>query len=136
MVSNKISSFYLFTILFLLTGWVWLAYNAFYAGNSGISVCHIKNLTGLPCPSCGITSSVTAILGGDFLAAWSNNPLGYLVLPALFTISFLLIRDLLSKRTNSYSTFIRLEAFIKTHRYIQVALAMIILINWTLILWK
>lgn len=44
------------------------------------TICGFKNLTGLPCPGCGLTHSFCALGKGDFTAAFAYNLLG----PPLF----------------------------------------------------
>lgn len=46
------------------------------AGTS-FTTCAMKSSTGLPCPGCGLTRSVTSILHGKILAAWQYNPFGF-----------------------------------------------------------
>ena len=41
--------------------------------------CPLRTVTGVPCPFCGLTTSVKAVLHGDGRAAWSANPFGLLV---------------------------------------------------------
>ncbi|MFN7018691.1 MAG: DUF2752 domain-containing protein [Fimbriimonadales bacterium] len=45
----------------------------------GLPPCAIYLLTERPCPSCGLTTSVSAILHGQFALAWRANPIGYLI---------------------------------------------------------
>jgi hypothetical protein len=42
--------------------------------------CSFKNLTGFPCPGCGLTRSIVAGLHGDFMASLSYHKLGLLTL--------------------------------------------------------
>lgn len=42
----------------------------------GISLCYFYNITGLPCPGCGLTRSVTRTLHLDPLSAFFLNPFG------------------------------------------------------------
>lgn len=42
----------------------------------GLPPCTIYFLTGRPCPSCGLTTSVSATLHGDLALAWRANPFG------------------------------------------------------------
>jgi len=51
-------------------------------GGDYFTICGFKNLTGLPCPGCGLTHSFCAIGKGHLLSAFSFNLLG----PALFLI--------------------------------------------------
>lgn len=42
----------------------------------GLPPCTIYYLTGRPCPSCGLTTSVSATLHGELALAWRANPFG------------------------------------------------------------
>lgn len=44
----------------------------------GFSMCWFHSFTQLPCPACGTTRSVWAIVHGQWLHAWQLNPLGFL----------------------------------------------------------
>jgi hypothetical protein len=54
----------------------------------GLPPCTIYYLTGRPCPSCGLTTSVSAILHGQFGLAWRANPTGFLIVAAATAIAF------------------------------------------------
>ncbi len=45
----------------------------------GLPPCMIYYLTGRPCPSCGLTTSVSAIVHGQLRLAWRANPIGFLI---------------------------------------------------------
>lgn len=45
----------------------------------GLPPCTIYYLTGRPCPSCGLTTSVSAIVHGQLRLAWRANPIGFLI---------------------------------------------------------
>jgi hypothetical protein len=53
----------------------------------GLPPCTIYYLTGRPCPSCGLTTSVSAILHGQFGLAWRANPMGFLIVAAATAIA-------------------------------------------------
>ncbi len=46
-------------------------------GNPGLP-CPLRTLTGVPCPLCGMTTSVKAAMGGRVGAAFGANPFGIL----------------------------------------------------------
>jgi hypothetical protein len=61
--------------------------------------CSFKNLTGLPCPGCGLTRSIVAGLHGDFSASLSYHKLGlltlvYVCLQLLFRLIVIIVRPL------------------------------------------
>jgi len=46
----------------------------------GLTVCWIKAGTGLPCPGCGLTRSISCALRGMVLESWQYHPFGFLIL--------------------------------------------------------
>ncbi len=78
-------------------------------------LCLFHALLGIPCPGCGITTSLIAIAAGDPMASWQSNPVGILLfcflvlqLPlrivAIASISLEPIMSLLSRRTSALIT--------------------------------
>ena len=45
----------------------------------GLPPCAMKALTGIPCPSCGMTTSLSLVMHGDLAAASEANPAGLIV---------------------------------------------------------
>ena len=39
------------------------------------TICLIRGLIGTPCPSCGITRAIIAVLNGNFIGAFKLHPL-------------------------------------------------------------
>ena len=56
----------------------------------GPSTCSMLASTGIPCPSCGLTRSVTCVFQGEWTAAWQYNPFGF-----VFAVLFLLLGPLM-----------------------------------------
>ena len=46
-------------------------------------ICHFREWTGVPCPSCGSSRMIEALLGGDLFEALRWNPLALLMLGSL-----------------------------------------------------
>jgi hypothetical protein len=42
-------------------------------------LCHLKRLTGLDCPGCGMTRCFVSLAHGDMASAWRFNPAGILL---------------------------------------------------------
>ncbi len=69
---------------------------------TGFSICVFYNLTGIPCPGCGLTRSVTHSLHGGLHAAFLYNPFGPLI--ALLVVFFAL-SAFLRPLTNFFKRF-------------------------------
>ena len=41
------------------------------------AACLFRGLTGWPCPGCGLTTSLLALVRGDVQASWTANPAGF-----------------------------------------------------------
>jgi hypothetical protein len=55
---------------------------------SGVGLpCPLRTLTGVPCPFCGLTTSIRGALGGRPGQAWSAAPLGLVVLALALALS-------------------------------------------------
>jgi hypothetical protein len=53
---------------------------------TGVTVCWVKHFTGISCPGCGLTRSLSCGLRGMFAESWQYHPLGLLIL-ALFLLT-------------------------------------------------
>ena len=52
------------------------------------SICLIRGLTGVPCPSCGMSRAIIAVINGDIINAFKFHPLFWLPFVALLLIIF------------------------------------------------
>src|SRR5258707_14511868 len=50
------------------------------AHGSGVKLCWFESATGIPCPGCGMTRSLSCGIRGMFAESWHYHPLGLLVL--------------------------------------------------------
>ena len=93
--------------------------------------CPFKWLTGFPCPGCGGTRVLVALLHGQFIEALSINPLSVLVILFAIAAPIWLFVDCYNN-TNTLQRVMR-EKWSNNVTYI---VAVIILINWMLNLYK
>jgi len=56
---------------------------AHLSDNRCFSICQFRRLTGLPCPTCGVTRSLAMLAKGEWRRAVAYHPMGPLVAAAL-----------------------------------------------------
>jgi hypothetical protein len=95
MISNQKKYFLIYGFIFL--GILWLILNV-TSHAEFVSVCYIKNIWGIPCPSCGTTRAILALLGGSILESIRINPLGIFILTTLIILPFWGVYDLIRNK--------------------------------------
>ncbi|RYD56223.1 MAG: DUF2752 domain-containing protein [Sphingobacteriales bacterium] len=126
----KRNRFYIGLSLFLLAGWAWLIYNLMYSPVDNLTVCIFKNVTGWPCPSCGTTRSVLAVMQGQLLEGLWLNPLGLLAVTSLIVLPLWLAYDLLRGKESLYSSIIAFEHYFKRYKLVPILFILFIAGNW------
>jgi Protein of unknown function (DUF2752) len=92
--------------------------------------CVFHDLTGLPCLTCGATRCTIAFLHGNFIAAWTWNPLAFLALGgvALFDLYALIVLVFRAPR-------LRIVAFTRRAKnFARLAAIAILALNWIFLL--
>lgn len=121
---HGVRNIYGMVLLLCMAGYGWM-----YWSWPPDTVCLVKALTGVPCPSCGTTRSVQAILLGRFKEAAWINPLGYVALSALIFLPLWTIADMLSGRSSFREQYQRMECALRRPVFL-ISFAMLILLNW------
>jgi hypothetical protein len=123
----------LFSILFIacLAGYVWLYFSITknITEKKSVEVCLIKNVTNIPCPSCGSTRSVISLTKGDFLGALNFNPIGYLVALIMLIAPVWIIADTIKRTKTLFEFFLKIETYLKRPQ-IAIPLILLVFINW------
>ncbi len=65
----------------------------------GLPPCTLYHLTGRPCPSCGLTTSVSALFHGNLPLAWRANPLGFLIVAIVLGVGLNSLQALFTRHT-------------------------------------
>lgn len=116
--------------LFCVAGYVWMTLNIDRRFETHVGpVCVFKKVTTLPCPSCGSTRSMKAILEGDLVAGFSWNPMGYLLLVMLLVVPWWLLYDLLMKRDTLHRVYRQAEQMVLKPVILWPGLVLVI-VNW------
>lgn len=72
------------------------------------SGCIFKSVTGVPCPTCGLTRSVSLLLRGDITSSLAVHPLGFPVLAAIVLLLYHIAFDILSGDTSLFRLYTKL----------------------------
>ena len=129
MIRNR-NKLYFFLFTACIFGYIWLYFNFSNSNiNSGITACYFKNLTSLPCPSCGSTRSAVSILNGNFIDAFLINPLGFIVVTIMIIIPIWILLDLILKK-DSFFNFYKTSEKKLQKPIIYIPLLVLILANW------
>ena len=115
-----------------LAGYIWLgislaSYNP--SAPNGPEICLFKKVTHVPCPSCGSTRSVMAMIHGDWGQAMLINPFGFIIAVILCLGPLWAGYDLLFKRQTMWTGYIRAEKTIRK-KAIAIPLILLAVINW------
>jgi hypothetical protein len=77
--------------------WLGLALAVFSPHTGGVT-CWVKSLSGVPCPGCGMTRSLSSGLRGMFGQSWHYHPMGLLILLLFVLIAVLSLLSARRKR--------------------------------------
>lgn len=128
MTKNKL---YLLLIVLLAAGYAYLslAFIWQHEQNHDVVACPVKALTGIPCPSCGSTRSVMAIINGNFTEGLLLNPLGYIVATVMLILPIWLIFDMALGKATLLKAYRELETTLRK-KWVAVPLILLVLANW------
>jgi len=112
-------------------GWLWLLYHLYLnTGNASTTVCLVKSITGMACPSCGSTRSIIAALQGNWKSAFIYfNPMGLIVLLLMTIVPIWMLIDLISKKETFWVQYKKAEQTLQK-KAVAIPLIVLVLINW------
>lgn len=121
---------YLFAALASAAGILWVLLNREAPGGAHVlSPCLFRNVTGIPCPSCGSTHAVEKLLKLDWRGAFYDNPLGYVIALSLIVVPAWLLYDVLSRKSSFYRFYSQCEKVIRKP-WVAATLIVLITANW------
>jgi hypothetical protein len=118
---------YFFVMVMCMTGYVWVFLSHYHHLRS--ESCLLHRITHLPCPSCGSTRSVLALLNGEFAGAFYYNPLGYLILLLMILLPVWVVYDLIRRKESFIRSYKNIESLFRK-RCIVIPFILLILSNW------
>jgi len=114
-----------------IVGYVWVYFNLKFGYSESYkhSFCLMKNITNVPCPSCGSTRAVISFIHGDFLQSLYWNPMGLIILSIMIVLPPWLIYDYATRKESLLNFYSKFEAIIRRRRVAIVAIVLVLL-NW------
>jgi hypothetical protein len=110
-------------------GWLLYSYFALVQNTTSVDVCLVKHFVGIPCPSCGSTRSVMALMQGNLLDAALINPMGLCIAVIMLVAPVWATFDLFTKQSTLIEFYGKAEKII-ARPTIAIPLIALILLNW------
>jgi hypothetical protein len=128
----KKKNLYIFFISLSLFGYTWLAWNIFESARNHTvpTICTFKEVTHLPCPSCGTTRSLVLLAKGYIWESVMINPFGIILAFAMIIIPFWIVVDTLRKSDSFFKLYVSAERSLMQNVWLCIPAVAIIVLNW------
>lgn len=116
----------------LLAGYIWLIFELATnpeGRDTSPNLCLFKDVTTLPCPSCGSTRAILALFQGDIVRSLSINPFGMLLALIMIVAPFWLAFDFIAHKKTLLERYRQAEAILRKP-FIAFPLILLVIINW------
>jgi Protein of unknown function (DUF2752) len=112
-------------------GYIWLliTYYRSAANDGELGVCLFKRITSIPCPSCGSTRSVLALLKGDVIGALLWNPFGFILMTIMVISPIWILYDVIREKSTLFHAYLNSETILK-RKWVAISVILIVLLNW------
>ncbi len=118
------------TLSVILAGSIWLLAQHLYGSDLlHHEWCLFRSATGIPCPSCGTTRSVQALLHGNWPQALWLNPLGIIMAGAMLLFPPWILYDRIWGKNTFLGFYNTIEKFFHKKAIFYPALLLLV-INW------
>lgn len=110
--------------------WIFVTRSTLSLSNASFfKTCFVKNITQLPCPSCGSTRAVHSIIDGNFRDALIMNPLGFIEVFLLMLVPLWISKDWITRKNSFQKNYQQFECYLSDKR-ISLPFLGLIVINW------
>lgn len=89
----------------------------------------MKHLTGIPCPSCGVTRAIILLLHGDIIGSIGMNPFGLIVAITMLISPLWIATDMIRNKRALFDTYQKAEHLFKRPQIYVPSIALV-LANW------
>lgn len=128
LTSNKL---YVFIATACCVGYAWLFFNISenFTDFNNFTVCLFKEVTHVPCPSCGTTRGVISLSKGHFLEAIYTNPFSVIIAAIMIIAPIWIVLDVVRKKRTLFQFYQKAEKLLIKPK-IAIPLIVFVLLNW------
>ena len=122
--------FYLLLTLLFCGGGILFLFDTPFSPLGTNTLCLFRNITGVPCPGCGMGRGINHLLHLEFVEAVYINPLSVFVLPAIILTVCWMASDFLLGRETLFKIYLRVDKYFAANKMAKALIAIIILFEW------
>lgn len=89
----------------------------------------IKNITGVPCPSCGSTRAILLLMNGDLQGSLLMNPIGIILAVIMVIAPLWIAYDLASGKQTLFDAYNNFEKIVNV-KWVATILIILVVANW------
>jgi hypothetical protein len=123
----------LYTLLFLscCVGMGWIIIHLWEVSfiNDTTTWCLFKRVTHLPCPSCGTTRAILALINGNLSKSVYYNPLGIVMFLFMIILPIWIIVDLITKQQSLWTMYTITIMFLQ-RKIVAIPMITLVTANW------
>jgi hypothetical protein len=132
----KKKQLYIFTAIASVAGLAWVSANILApARMDSVPGCFFRKFTGIPCPSCGATHSVLKVIHLDWVGAFYDNPVGFILAVGLLVVPCMLLYDVALGKNAFYLFYKGMETVVRK-RWVAICLITLVIANWAWNIYK
>lgn len=109
--------------------WIFFSFDKMQSGSRAPDVCLMKQIAHIPCPSCGSSRAVLALVQGHVLQSVSINPFGLIIALIMLIAPAWILWDI-AGRKHSFLHFYRQAEKLLKRPALALPLILFVLINW------
>src|SRR5262245_14460797 len=128
-MSDGRSKYVLFLIALIAGAGLTVAHRSGHGILADHSPCLFRNITTLPCPSCGTTRAMVMLIDGNIAGAAITNPLAILALGLLIVGAFSALRDAITGSRDFPQLWVAAEKILR-RKSVFLPLTGLLLVNW------
>lgn len=127
---TPLQKFYSLLSLLFCGGAVLFLFDTPFSPSGAHTLCLFRNISGLPCPGCGMGRGVEHLLHLQFAEAVSFNPLSVFVLPAIVITVCWMTHDIYADSESLFKFYLKCNKYFSANRITTASIALVILSVW------